>query len=487
VFQAFLDGGLNVLKIIADSSVLGVAMGKHGFDFVDRDNMSFLTDFYELTMCAGYFENQRSETANFDLFIRRLPPNRSYFVFAGLEQTLLFLEEMRFNEEQMAYLRELGFKEDFVRYLGDFKFTGEVWAVPEGTIVFPEEPLIRVIAPIIEAQLIETFVLNTVNLQTMLATKASRVVTAARGRPITEFGLRRTQGTDAGMKAARCTYLAGCSGTSNLLAGMKYGIPVFGTMAHSYVMFFESEIEAFRAFTKAFPEGTTLLIDTYNDLMGAKNAARVAKELQKHGHRLSGVRLDSGDLVSLSKKVRTILDKNGLDYVKIFASGDLDEYKVDELMRRGAKVDSFGVGTRMSTSSDRPFVDVVYKLSGKIEHEGFVPTMKLSRGKVTLPGKKQIFRQKNDQRKYVRDVIGLADERVHGEPLLLKVMEKGRILHALPSLEEIRQHSSASLSCFPEKYKKLRNAPLYPVELSPKLRKIRKTLSSQLKRLEGLL
>jgi nicotinate phosphoribosyltransferase len=461
-------------------------MRKQAFDFVDRDNMSFLTDFYELTMCAGYFENRMQETANFDLFIRRLPPNRSYFVFAGLEQTLLFLEKMRFNEEQMGYLRKMGFKEDFVRSLRDFRFTGEVWAVPEGTVVFPDEPLVRVTAPIIEAQLIETFVLNTVNLQTMIATKASRVVTAAGGRPVVEFGLRRTQGTDAGMKAARCSYLAGCSGTSNVLAGMKYGIPLFGTMAHSYVMFFESEIDAFRAFTKAFPDGTTLLIDTYDDLKGAENAGRVAGELQKQGHRLSGVRLDSGDLASVSKKVRSILDERGFGYVKIFASGDLDEYMVDELVRRGAKIDSFGVGTRMSTSSDRPFVDVVYKLSGKVGDKGFVPTMKLSRGKITLPGKKQIFRRKDDEGKYVKDVIGLSEERVQGEPLLIKAMEKGRILRTLPSLEEIRRYASTCLSCLPEKYKKLRNAPLYPVELSPRLGKIKKTLSTQLKRHEGL-
>jgi nicotinate phosphoribosyltransferase len=461
-------------------------MKKQGFDFVDHESMSFLTDFYELTMCAGYFENRRQETANFDLFIRRLPPKRSYFVFAGLEQTLLFLEGMRFNEEQMDYLRKLGFKEDFIRYLGNFRFTGEVWAVPEGTIVFPGEPLIRVTAPIIEAQLIETFVLNTVNLQTMIATKASRVVTAARGRPVTEFGLRRTQGTDAGMKAARCSYLAGCSGTSNVLAGMKHGIPVFGTMAHSYVMFFESEIDAFRAFTKAFPDGTTLLVDTYDDLRGAENAACVAAELQEQGHRLSGVRLDSGDLASVSKKVRSILDKRGLRHVKIFASGDLDEYRVEELIRLGAKIDSFGVGTRMSTSSDRPFVDVVYKLSGKVEDESFIPVMKLSRGKITLPGKKQIFRQKDDEGKYVKDVIGLADERVDGEPLLLRVMERGRIALTLPSLEKIRRYASTSLSCLPERYKKLRNAPSYPVELSPNLRKIKKTLSSQLRHREGL-
>ncbi|MGD0027477.1 MAG: nicotinate phosphoribosyltransferase [Candidatus Bathyarchaeia archaeon] len=461
-------------------------MKKTELDFVDEDNVSFLTDFYELTMCASYFENQTLEPANFDLFIRRLPPNRSYFMFAGLEQILLFLKNMKFNEQQIAYLRKLGFKEDFLEYLRNFKFTGEVWAVPEGTIVFPDEPLVRVTAPIIEAQLVETFLLNTVNLETMIATKASRVVTAARCRSVTEFGLRRTQGTDAGMKAARCSYLAGCGGTSNVLAGMRYGIPVFGTMAHSYVMFFEREIDAFRAFAKAFPENSTFLIDTYDDLKGAENAAKVAKELERECHKLSGVRLDSGNLVYLSKKVRSILDENGLEYVKIFASGDLDEYKVDELLRKGAKIDSFGVGTRMSTSFDRPYVDVVYKLSGKVENGVFVPAMKLSKGKITLPGKKQVFRLKDTEGNYVQDVIGLSNEKVEGEPILAKAMENGSIVFRLPSLEEIRENALRNLSQLPSKYRKLRNAPLYPVELSFQLRKIKKALTDQLRSLEGL-
>jgi nicotinate phosphoribosyltransferase len=459
---------------------------KNWFDFVNEDNMSLLTDFYELTMCAGYFENQREELANFDLFIRRLPPNRSYFVFAGLEQILYFLKNIKFSKEQIGYLRKQGFKEGFLDYLRNFRFTGEVWVVPEGTVVFPDEPLIRVTAPIIEAQLIETFVLNTINLQTTLATKAARVVTEAKGRSVIEFGLRRTQGTDAGMKAARCSYMVGCDGTSNVLAGMEYGIPVFGTMAHSYVMFFDKEIDAFRTFAKAFPENSTFLIDTYDDLKGAKNAAVVAKELEKEGHRLSGVRLDSGDLVDLSKKVRSILDENDLRYVKIFASGDLDEYRVAELVRRGAKIDSFGVGTRMSTSYDRPYVDVVYKLSGKVENGAFVPAMKLSKGKITLPGKKQVFRQEDTRGNYVRDIIGLEDEEVEGRALLLKVMEKGNIVYDMPQLKRIRENALRNLSGLPGRYKKLRNAPVYPVELSPKLEEIKKTLMAQLKERECL-
>jgi nicotinate phosphoribosyltransferase len=454
------------------------------FDFVDEISMSLLTDFYELTMCAGYFENRRKEKASFDLFIRRLPLNRSYFVFAGLEQVLLFLQHLKFSEEQINYLRTQGLKEDFLNYLRKFKFAGEVLAVPEGTVVFPEEPLIRVTAPIIEAQLVETFVLNTANLQTMLATKASRVVTAAKGRSVIEFGLRRTQGTDAGMKAARCSYLAGCNGTSNVLAGMTYGIPVFGTMAHSYVMFFDSEIASFRAFAKAFPDNSTFLIDTYDDLAGAENAAFVAKELEKTGHRLRGVRLDSGDLAALSKKVRAILDRHGLDYVQIFASGDLDEYKIAELLAKGAKIDSFGVGTRMSTSYDRPYVDVVYKLSGKIEGDAFVPAMKLSKGKITFPGKKQVFRQTSQKGIYVKDIVGLEDEKINGEPLLIKVMENGRLTCNLPTLEESKSNCLLNLSKLPDRFKRLRNASKYPVRLSPKLRQIKKDLSAQIMKVE---
>jgi nicotinate phosphoribosyltransferase len=451
------------------------------FDFVNEENMSIFTDYYELTMCASYFENKKNETATFDLFIRKLPPNRSYFVFAGLEQVLLYLKAVRFNDEQIEYLQKQGLEEDFLEYLRNFKFSGEVWAVPEGTIVFPDEPLIRVTAPIIEAQLVETFILNTVNVQTMIATKASRVVYAAKGKPIVEFGLRRTQGTDAGMKAARCSYIAGCNGTSNVLAGMKYGIPIFGTMAHSYVMFFDKEIDSFRAFAKTFPDTSTLLIDTYDDLKGAENAAIVAKEMEKQGHKLRSVRLDSGDLITLSRKVREILDRNRLNYVKIFASGDLDEYEVERLVKQGAKIDAFGVGTRMSTSYDRPYVDVVYKLSGKEENGVFVPAMKLSKDKLTLPGKKQIFRQKDKKGKYAKDVIGLEDEEVSGERLLIKVMQNGEIVYDLPSLDEIRNSALKNLKELSQRYKKLKNAPKYPVELSPKLEEIKEELSNELR------
>ena len=314
--------------------------------YLKQENMSLFTDFYELTMCASYFDNKNFEPATFDLFIRRLPENRSYFLFAGLEEALQYLQSIKFTEEHLAYLKKQGFKEDFLDYLRGFRFTGDVWAVPEGTVAFPNEPLIRVTAPIIEAQLVETFLLNTVNLQTMIATKASRVVHAAKGKSVIEFGLRREPGIDAGMKVARSSYIAGCQGTSNVLAGQAYGIPVFGTMAHSFIMSYPKEIDAFRAFAKTFPNKSTLLIDTYDDISGAEKAAVVAKELEAKGFRLGGVRLDSGDLAQTSKKVRKILDDQGLAYVKIFASGDLDEYKIEELSVRAQKLILLGWGQK---------------------------------------------------------------------------------------------------------------------------------------------
>jgi nicotinate phosphoribosyltransferase len=453
--------------------------------FVDEHNMSMLTDLYELTMCASYFDHKKSEPATFDLFIRRLPPNRSYFLFAGLEQVLLFLEKMHFTEEHIEYLRGLGFKEDFLDYLRNFRFNGDVWAIPEGTVVFPNEPLIRVTAPIIEAQLIETFLLNTINLQTTIATKAARVVYAAKGRTVIEFGLRREHGADAGMKVARASYIAGCSGTSNVLAGMVYGIPVFGTMAHSFVMFFSNELESFRAFARTFPDKTTLLIDTFDNIKGAENAVKIAKELEKQGFKLRGVRIDSGDLVAVSRQVRRILDENGLGYVQIFASGDLDEYRIEELLNKGAKIDAFGVGTKMGTSADRPYVDIIYKLCERANEKGeFVPIMKLSEGKATLPGRKQVFRFKDEKGNFVKDIIALEGEEVGGEPLLVKVMEKGKIVYDLPSLEEIRKRALDNLARLPEKYKRLRGAAKYPVRLSPKLRKLIRELSEKLRETE---
>jgi nicotinate phosphoribosyltransferase len=449
--------------------------------FLKEENMSLFTDFYELTMCASYFDNRNFEPATFDLFIRRLPENRSYFLFAGLEQALQYLQSVKFTEEHLDYLKKQGFNEDFLDYLHGFRFTGDVWAVPEGTLTFPNESLIRVTAPIIEAQLVETFLLNTINLQTMIATKASRVVHATKGKTVIEFGLRREHGIDAGMKVARSSYIAGCQGTSNVLAGQAYGIPVFGTMAHSFVMSYPKEIDAFRAFAKTFPNKSTLLIDTYDDIAGAEKASIVAKELEAKGFRLGGVRLDSGDLTQTSKKIRKILDDQGLEYVKIFASGDLDEFKIEELLSEDARIDAFGVGTKMGTSADRPYLDVIYKLCETMTSDGgFSPIMKLSKDKITLPGRKQVYRFKNKDGSFGKDVIALADESVEGEPLLVKVMEKGKLIYRLPSLDEIRATAAENLSKIPEDYKVLTGAPVYPVELSRSLQNLIKTLKRQL-------
>jgi nicotinate phosphoribosyltransferase len=449
--------------------------------FLKPQNMSLFSDYYELTMCASYFDNKNFEPATFDLFIRRLPENRSYFLFAGLEEALQYLQNIEFTEEHLAYLKKQGFNQDFLNYLGGFKFTGNVWAIPEGSVAFPNEPLIRITAPIIEAQLLETFLLNTINLQTMIATKASRVVYAAKGKSVIEFGLRREHGIDAGMKVARSSYIAGCQGTSNVLAGMAYGIPVFGTMAHSFIMSYPKEIDAFRAFAKTFPNKSTLLIDTYDETAGAEKAVIVAKELEAKGYRLGGVRLDSGDLAETSKKIRKILDDNGLGYVKIFVSGDLDEFKITQLLNDGAKIDSFGVGTKMGTSADRPYLDVIYKLCETMTADGsFSPIMKLSKDKVTLPGRKQVYRFKDADGSFKKDVIALADESVTGEPLLVKVMEKGRLTYRLPTLEQIRTAASQNLSKLPEEYQALTNAPAYPVELSQKLQNLIETTKRQL-------
>ncbi len=444
-------------------------------------NLSMFTDLYELTMCASYIDNNMFQPATFDLFVRRLPENRGYLLTAGLEQVLRFLENIEFTSKHLAYLKRQGFNNEFIEYLEGFQFTGDIWAMPEGTAAFPCEPLIRVTAPIIEAQLVETFLLNTINLQTMLATKASRVVQAAKGKPVVEFGLRREQGIDAGMKAARATYIAGCQGTSNVLAGMTYDIPIFGTMAHSFVMAFNCEIDAFRAFAKTFPDKSTLLIDTYNDLQGAENAAKIAKELEATGHKLGGIRLDSGDLTGLSHKVRQILNEKDLNYVNIFASGDLDEYRIEELLRKDARIDAFGVGTRMGTSADKPYVDIIYKLCETQGDNGeFQPIMKLSEGKITLPGRKQVFRVKDAEGNYVKDIIALDHEKIEGEPLLIKVMEDGKRTYELPSLEEIRSEAKKNLSKLPERYKKLTNPPSYPVELSIALQDLTTTLTKTL-------
>ncbi|MBM3250219.1 MAG: nicotinate phosphoribosyltransferase, partial [Candidatus Omnitrophica bacterium] len=331
------------------------------------------------------------------------------------------------------------------------------------------------------AQILESLLLNAVNLQSMIASKASRVVTAAKDRRVYDFSLRRTHGAEAGLKVARAAYLAGCSGTSNVLAGALYGIPVAGTMAHSFVMSFKHEIDSFLAYAETFPQKSILLVDTYDTVKGIKNAITVALYLKEKGFRLQGIRLDSGDIVGLSKRARRMLDAAGLDYVRIFASGNLDEGKIRDCLKKGALIDSFGVGTNMGTSSDAPSLDVIYKLSEVTDEEGeFLPVMKLSKGKVTYPGRKQVFRVSDKKGKYLKDIIGLEKEKIEGRPLLVKVIAAGKVIYRKPPLDKSRDFLRQNLNRFPQGMKEISSGYGYPVTVSAGLKRLRKRLSGEL-------
>lgn len=429
--------------------------------------MELLTDLYELTMAACYHHGGFEGSAAFSLFVRKNPPNRGFLVFAGLEDVLSYLEGFSFSPEDLEYLESTGlFRRDFLNTLKEMKFEGDVFALPEGTVFFPNEPVLEVRAPMIQAQIIETFLLNAINLQATIATKAARCYIAGRGRGLTDFSLRRTQGIDAGLKVARASYIGGFDGTSNVLAGKLYGLPIFGTMAHSFVMVHKSEIDAFHHFAEVFPDATVLLIDTYDDIEGAGHAVEVAKRLKERGRELLGVRLDSGDIAELSKKVREILDDAGFSGVKIFASGNLDEYSLEELAKKGAAIDGYGVGTQMGTSADAPFLDVVYKIT---EYEGR-RLLKLSSGKVTLVGEKQVYRTFDTHGKMARDTICLRDEpEPEGEPLLIKVMEGGERVHPPEGLAAMQQRCLKNLAALPDECKKIVDPGEYPVGLGPGL------------------
>jgi nicotinate phosphoribosyltransferase len=442
--------------------------------FVTEQTMALLTDLYELTMAQSYFRGKRNELSTFDLFVRNLPPGRGFLVSAGLDTVLTYLERLRFSDDAIAYLRTLNlFDEAFLSYLQRFVFTGDVAAMPEGEVVFPPEPLLEVTAPRIEAQIIETFLLNQINFQTMVASKAARVVLSAHGRPVVDFSPRRDHGADAAMKVARCSYLAGCAGTSNVLAGMAYGIPVSGTMAHSYVMSFDDELEAFRTYARHFPEHCLLLIDTYNTVEGARHAATVAAELRAQGHRLRGVRLDSGDLAALSHTVRRILDDAGFPDVRILASGDLNEDKIRDLLDSDAPVDMFGVGTEMGVSYDAPALGGVYKLVE--DTRGY--RIKRSTGKVTLPGRKQVWRVTRDGR-MIEDVIALHDEAAPpgAQPLLVGVMRGGTRVWR-ESLEDARRRCRARMASLPGPLQEL-DGVAYSVGLSGRLTALYREMSA---------
>ncbi|MGH2808076.1 MAG: nicotinate phosphoribosyltransferase [Actinomycetota bacterium] len=432
---------------------------------VTPGNAALLTDLYELTMADSYYRRGMRQMATFDLFVRNLPSKRNFLVACGLEEALGYLENLTFDDEGIDYLRSLEmFSDGFLEHLRTLSFTGDVCAIAEGEIAFAGEPLLRVTAPLIEAQIVETFLLNCITFQTMVASKAARVALASGTRQFVDFGARRTHGADAALKAARASYVAGAAATSNVLAGDAYGIPVTGTMAHSYIMAFPTEIDAFRAFARDFPHHSVLLVDTFDTEAGARRAVQVAQELKDEGCELMGVRLDSGDLDALSRSVRTILDDAGLRDVKIVASGDLDEYRVDELVAAGAPIDSFGVGTQLGTSGDAPSLGGVYKLVA----ENGRPKMKLSTGKVTLPGIKQVFRTSRGG-VYERDVIALDDEEVDGRPLLQLVMKEGRLIVEHDPLELIRERCLDGLNHLPEDLKSLERRTPFEVALSPRL------------------
>jgi nicotinate phosphoribosyltransferase len=429
---------------------------------------ALLTDLYELTMAAAYFDGKFHATASFELFVRALPPQRSFLVAAGLEQALDYLEKVRFEREDIEYLRRhpvfQHVSAGFFDYLKDFRFSGEVWAMPEGTLVFAEEPLLRVTAPIIEAQVVETFLLSTLTFQTMVASKGARMVEAAQGRDVVEFGSRRAHGAEAGVLAARAAYIAGCSGTSNLEAGRRFGIPTFGTQAHSFVMAYGDEEESFRNFERLFPEHGVLLIDTYDTL------AAVDKIIHA-GLRPRSVRLDSGDFVELSREVRKRLDQAGLSETKIFASGDLDEFVIADLLARGAQIDAFGVGTALATSKDAPSLSGVYKLVDVDLGQGPAGRAKLSNDKSTYPCRKQVFRMRDSGGRYSGDIVAAEGERYSdGEPLLSCVMRQGKCLTPSPKLHKIQEHAKAELSHLAEPCRRLRNAERYPVRFSRALK-----------------
>lgn len=471
---------------------------------MNERNLTLLTDYYELTMMNGYFsKGMANKTGVFDLFFRTNAES-NYCIAAGLQEALEYIRNLHFGEEEIEYLRKTGdFKEEFLDYLKTFKFTGDIYAVEEGTVVFPHEPLLIIKAPIMEAQLVESALLNIINFETLIATKASRITCAASPGVVIEFGLRRAQAPDAAIYGARAAIMGGCSSTSNVLAAQMFGYPPKGTHAHSWIMSFESELEAFRAYAEIYPDSCLLLVDTYDTLnSGLPNAITVFKEMREKGHKPVGIRLDSGDLAYFSKKARQMLDEAGFPDAKIFAGGDLDEYIVTSLKLQGAKIDMYGIGTKLITSFSNPSLGGVYKLCAIEDETGVHQKMKISdnRAKVTNPGEKRIYRlvSKNTG-KAIADVICLADEvidetkpykLVHpvdrwktkivkdfkAVPLYKKVVENGEQIYQSPPLSEICQYSKRSLDEFWEEYKRIEKPQLYKVNLSDKLYELKQAI-----------
>ncbi|MDI9508638.1 MAG: nicotinate phosphoribosyltransferase [Clostridiales bacterium] len=475
---------------------------------MSKQNLTLLTDFYELTMMQGYYNNKNNDTVVFDMFYRDNPCDSGYAICAGLEQVIEYIENLRFKEDDIEYLRSLKiFDEDFLSYLKGFSFTGDIYAVPEGTVVFPTVPLVKVVAPIMEAQLIEAALLNFINHQSLIATKASRVVYAAGGAPVMEFGLRRAQGPDAGTLGARAAVIGGCIGTSNVLSAKLYDLPALGTHAHSWIMSFEDELTAFRKYAELYPLNTTLLVDTYDTLRsGLPNAIKVFKELRDNGKMPEkyGIRLDSGDLAYLSKMSRKMLDEAGFIDATITASSDLDEYVIESLILQGAKIDSWGVGTKLITSKDCPSFGGVYKLSAVELDSQVIPRMKLSENpwKMTNPGNKKVYRvYEKDSGKIKADLIALEDENLTSDkPLLLfdpmatwkktylkadsytlrellePIFIKGKCVYKSPSVMEIRDYCAKEQETLWDECRRLANPHNVYVDLSDKLYKLKTEL-----------
>ncbi len=437
---------------------------------LDPVSHSLFTDLYQLTMAQAYYQSGHIGRATFSLFFRNFPPNRAYYVFCGLESALDYLENLSFSEEDIAALDGLGiFDGDFLDYLRGLKFSGDVRAMREGEIFFENEPVMEISGSIIECQLAETFLLNRVNLESMLATKSARVVDAARGRSVVDFAARRAHGLDAAVAQARSSYIAGFAGTSNVEAAAKFGIPAVGTMAHSYISSFSSEREAFAAYAESFPDSSTFLVDTYDTLGGVSNAIEVAKEMERRGHRLRAIRLDSGDMDTLARRSRAMLDEAGLGYVQILASGGLDEFSVSELVSAGAPIDGFGVGTKVGASADAPYTDFVYKL---VEYDG-KPIMKLSDSKVYMPGPKRVTRHLGYGGALKFDVMrghGGGDESGDdGEALIRPAATNGLRIHSLPSLEAVRAFHAQRMRALPEDLRGTIPEGRYRVHLSDDL------------------
>lgn len=438
---------------------------------------ALLTDLYELTMAQAYLEQGMDEPAVFEFFVRKLPAHRNFLMAAGLEQVLDYLSELRVSKEELAWLDQSGrFSSQLLHYLETLRFTGDVEAMAEGTIFFPHEPIFKIVAPLPEAQLIESRVINLLNFQTMVASKAARSVLAAGGKPLIDFGLRRAHGAEAGLLAARASYLAGFSGTATVLAGMAYRIPLHGTMAHSFVQAHEDESVAFEHFAHTQPANVILLIDTYDTEAAADKVVSLALTLKTKGITVKGVRLDSGDLADHARKVRRVLDEGGLPHAQILASGNLDEYRLRDLIQSRAPIDSFAVGTAVTTSSDAPSLDCVYKL----QEYGGRSCRKRSEGKATWPGRKQVYRYLGDDGHMDHDIVTTHDDRLPGEPLLQPVMKNGCRLASWPELVELRRHAAAQVEQLPESLRALETVPPYDVRISLALQGLAQTVDRRL-------